>query len=449
MKKKSISYQFFITYLLMFFIVLVIGVMGFVIHSVYKTQLESGFSIDVEQFINDVETKGFEEAFGNQNFRLNDYVAFLDEDYKVTQCYRSPFDVGYQYTDAEFEALVYDEAYVNYYIFSMEPSGYLLLYLESETGLYWGFYLILGVVVLMLVIVLIVFASVTSRKFVRPINRLVGSVEAIAKGDYDQKITLEAGNELDTLFIAINHLSDALRHQVTLREEADLSKKNLILGLSHDVKTPLTNIIGYADLLIRDRLLSEEEQIRNLKIIHTNGLMADKLTKGLFELARFDSDKYFVETQKVDVCELLRRKLIGYIHEFEEKGISYHFDIPEVSVYVIINETQMERVLDNLIQNSLKYNVDRFTLYVGLKVEVDKVTMWVQDDGVGIDSAYAERIFDPLYRVETSRNLALGGSGLGLSISRKIIEKHGGTLTLKDTVPKGCIFVITLPKSQA
>lgn len=448
MKKKSISFQFFITYLLMFFIVLVIGGTGVIIHSAYSSQVESGFSIDVEQFLTDVDSRGFEYAFSHQKFKSKDYVEFLDENYNVTDSFRSPNAIGHQYTDATFEEMVYNEAYVNYYIFSLEPNGYLLLYLESDLEVYWGFYLILGGVVLALVIVLVFFASVTSRKFVKPINRLVGSVDAIAKGDYTQKITLEADNELDLLFSAINRLSDELKHQVILREQADLSKKNLILGLSHDVKTPLTNIIGYADLLIREKDLSEEEVIRNLKIIHTNGLMADKLTKGLFELARFDSDKYFVETQKVDLCELLRQKLIGYIHEFEEKDITYHFEIPDTPLYVILNETQMERVVDNLIQNSLKYNPMPFSMTIKLCEDNGFILLLIMDDGIGIEPIYTERIFDPLYRIETSRNLSLGGSGLGLSISRKIIEKHGGTLTLEVSEQKGCAFLIKLPMTD-
>lgn len=449
MKTKTISFQFLLSYILMFSMIVFVGVVGILAHGIYTDAVDESFSIDVDKLLMDYYDTSLEQAVISQSFTENDYVEILDENYEVIDSYNSSHNTGYIYSNEEFENLVFSEDYINYYVLETDDGGYIILYMEpyTETGtvliiLVISFVIIFGMI-------LVIFARITSRNIVKPVNILVEGVKSIAAGNYGNKIEYRSSNELDILTDSINILSTQLRDQVNLREKSDDARKNLILGLSHDVKTPLTNIIGYSEMLLSDPSLSPEEVERNLKIIHSNGLIADKLTKGLFELARFDSDKYFVETSIEDICEILRRKVISYIYEFEEKNIEYSLDIPDESIEALINEHQIERVIDNIIQNSLKYNQENFSIHISLKDINNMIFISIQDNGIGIPKELSERVFDPMFRVDTSRNKSLGGTGLGLSISKKIMEKHGGDIELDTSWNNGCRFVISLPKTNS
>lgn len=448
MKTKTISFQFLLSYILMFSMIVFVGVLGIVAHGMYSDAVDEYFSIDVDKLLEDYSRTDLYQAVKAQSFTENDYVEILDENYAVIDSYNSNHKIGYVYSEVAFDDIVFSEDYINYYVFETDDGGYIILYMEpyTETGTVLMILVILFVVIFGLILVL--FARVTSKNIVRPVNILVEGVKSIAEGNYGNTIEYKSSNELDVLTESINILSVQLKDQVELREKSDEARKNLILGLSHDVKTPLTNIIGYSEMLLSDTSLSPDDMERNLKIIHSNGLLANKLTKGLFELARFDSDRYFVETSVEDVCEILRRKVISYVYEFEEKNIDYTLDIPEHKINAVINEHQIERVIDNIIQNSLKYNQENFSMNISLKDTDSTISISIEDNGIGIPAELGEKIFDPMFRVDTSRNKSLGGTGLGLSISKKIMEKHGGNIILDTSCSKGCRFVITLPKHK-
>lgn len=446
MKTKTISFQFLVTYIFMFSMIVFVGVVGIVSHGLYTNAVAESFGVDVDKLLEDYNNTDLYQAAENQNLTPYDYIEILDQNYTITDHYNSMHEVGYTYSENEFDNLVFSNDYYNYYVFETEDGGYIVLYMEpyAENGTA----LIITVItfVVFMALILVIFARVTSRNIVKPVNMLVEGVKKIADGDYGNHIDYKTSNELDDLIDSINILSTQLKDQVELREKSDEARKNLILGLSHDVKTPLTNIIGYSEMMLSDSSLSDDEVKRNLKIIHSNGLVADKLTKGLFELARFDSDRYFVETIKSDVCEILRRKVISYVYEFEEKNIEYSLDIPESRVDAIINEHQIERVIDNIIQNSLKYNQQDFSISISLKELDNTIFITIEDDGIGIPDELSTKVFDPMFRVESSRSKSLGGTGLGLSISKKIMEKHGGDIVLDTHHKKGCKFVISVPK---
>lgn len=446
MKRKTISFQFLITYILMFSMIVFVGVVGIVSHGLYTNAVAESFGVDVDKLLEDYNKTDLYQAIKNQNFTPYDYVEILDTNYTVIDYYNSIHEVGYTYSEDEFDSLVFSDDYYNYYVFETDDGGYIVLYMEPYAENGTVLIIIVIIFITILALILVVFARVTSRNIVKPVNMLVDGVKKIADGEYGNHIDYKTSNELDDLIDSINILSSQLKDQVELREKSDDARKNLILGLSHDVKTPLTNIIGYSEMMLSDPSLSDEEVERNLKIIHSNGLVADKLTKGLFELARFDSDRYFVETTKSDVSEILRRKVISYVYEFEEKNIDYSLDIPEYRVDAIINEHQIERVIDNIIQNSLKYNQQDFSICISLKEVDSMILITIEDDGIGIPDELSTKVFDPMFRVESSRSKSLGGTGLGLSISKKIMEKHGGDIILDTHYKKGCKFVISLPK---
>ncbi|MFZ7132175.1 MAG: sensor histidine kinase [Eubacteriales bacterium] len=166
----------------------------------------------------------------------------------------------------------------------------------------------------------------------------------------------------------------------------------------------------------------------------------------MFELSKLESPEFKLKAYKTDVCEYLRQTCAELISMFESAGFTYDFDIPEESIYTMIDPRQMSRVLFNLGDNTIRYNSKGTYVTVSLNYEEEKVIILFKDNGIGIPSEVAKNIFKPFVRVDGARNSQTGGTGLGLSIAHKIIKVHSGSIKLVTDINKGCEFHIILPK---
>lgn len=442
--RSKISKQFVINYMIMFLLIIGLAVTTILLQDAYFTSIEEKVSIDSEDMVRDYKARGLEYAFNSQPVQKGDYIEIIDDNYRVVESINSPNSKGHTYTHREFNEMIFSDDW-GYYIEYIDDSDRFMLFYISEGNGYTGVLMFfMGVFIVMSSMAAVVYANVTSKKIIKPIRILVEGVGRIGKGDYDCDIEFNSSNELGILKDAINSMSKKIKQEISLREKSESNRKKLILNISHDVKTPLTNIIGYSQTLIDSNDTKGENAQRALEIINSNGVLANKLIQELFELSHIEMDEGPLKTEKADICELMRIKLIQYVNEFEEAGIEYSFDIPDGPIIVDINKIKFERAIDNLIQNSMKYNRSGFSIDVSMKAENSKVLISISDTGVGIPKEYHGIIFEPMVRVEDSRNREFGGSGLGLSITRHVIEKHGGSISLDSGYEKGCRFVIEL-----
>jgi len=445
MKSQKISTQFFVNYLIIFFLILTLVLTTFLLHNTYTSIVENDLIIDVDKLIDDFYNYDLKTAAKNQKFTSDDYIEVVNEDYEIIDIYNSPKNIGYKYTHKELNKQVYSNNYYEYYLFYIEDTdNFILLHMNPIEQYTEVILLFIVFFIVVFFVSLIVYAKVSSEKIVIPIKKLVNGIEKISKGDYDSKIEFNATNELDLLKNSINQMSVKIKNEINLREKSEDNRKKLILNISHDVKTPLTNIIGYSQTLINEKDLSMDDLQSSIKIINTNGLLANKLINELFELSKLEMNEEMFSTENTDICELLRKKLIEYVSEFEDKNITYNFNIPSENITLNLNVIKFERAIDNLIQNSIKYNGSNFDINITLEKNMDKITIIIEDTGIGIPKEYHDSIFEPMVRVESSRNRALGGTGLGLSITKHIIKKHGGNITLDPSYLDGCRFIITL-----
>ncbi|KDR95513.1 Signal transduction histidine kinase [Peptoclostridium litorale DSM 5388] len=446
---SKISRQFAINYMIMFLLIIALAVTTILLQDAYFTSIEEKASIDTDEMIRDYKSNGLEYAFNRQPVEKGDYIEVIDNDYKVLDSVNSPNSKGYVYTLREFNEMIFSQDYLGYhYVEYIDDSDRFMLLYMSEGRDYKGVLMFfIGVFIALSFMAAVVYANVTSKKIITPIGKLVEGVVLIGRGDYDFDIKFDSSNELEILKDSINSMSKKIKQEIGLREKSESNRKKLILNISHDVKTPLTNIIGYSQTLIDSNEIKEfncEDVQRALEIINSNGVLANKLIQELFELSHIEMDEGPIKTEKADICELMRIKLIQYVNEFEDNGIDYSFDIPDGPVILDVNKIKFERAIDNIIQNSMKYNKRDFSIDVSMKSENSKVIIAISDTGVGIPKEYNSIIFEPMVRVENSRNREFGGSGLGLSITRHIIEKHGGTISLDSAYESGCRFVIEI-----
>jgi len=208
-------------------------------------------------------------------------------------------------------------------------------------------------------------------------------------------------------------------------------KRNLMLSdIAHDLRTPITTIAGYSKALNDDMVISEEKKKEYLQAIENKSARMNDLINLLFDYVRLDSENYGLRKDEIDLPELLRTIAASLYSDVEERGMEFQISIPEEVHMVSLDRVQFSRVIVNLINNAIKHNEAGIVINLEMQVEKDKIRIEVSDNGGLIPTFLAEHIFEPFAMGDASRN-AQSGSGLGLSIAKKIVEMHGWTLELK------------------
>ena len=228
------------------------------------------------------------------------------------------------------------------------------------------------------------------------------------------------------------------------QKEAYDRKRNLLLSdIAHDIKTPITTVVGYARALSDNMVKEEEKKKEYLQAIYTKSMRMDELITLLFEYVKLDSDGFALHKEKTDLGELLRENIALLYSDFEEKGMEVKIDIPEGEFLCEVDKVQVSRAITNILTNSVKYNPDGTKVLVSLN---EQYLIRIADNGVMIDDELAEYIFEPFSRGDKARSTR-GGSGLGLSICAKIIHMHGGDIWLERQCKDGYTkaFQVTLP----
>ncbi|MDE7275430.1 MAG: HAMP domain-containing histidine kinase [Lachnospiraceae bacterium] len=227
------------------------------------------------------------------------------------------------------------------------------------------------------------------------------------------------------------------------RKDAYDRQRNLLLSdIAHDIKTPLTTVCGYARALVDDMISEEEKRKEYLHAIYAKSLRMDDLITLLFEYVKMDSDGFSLHKEKADLGELLRENIALLYADFEENDIELEIDIPEQVFPYEMDKVQFGRAITNVLTNAVRYNEKGTKVRVSLHEDYQ---LCIADNGTPIEDELAEHIFEPFSRGDRARSTS-GGSGLGLGISAKIIEMHGGELRLERQCSDGMVkaFVFSL-----
>jgi len=443
---KSIRAQLQLNYIAVAALALLLVLAVMWINSADRSAEEEFFSVDLEQIGEDYLYGGLEYAFEDPAFTRDDAIELLDSNYTVMDTVNSRTPVGYTYSQQEFNEMISlseEDTYFTWYPENGDGSFLLIRLAPLED--YYDTLILFSVIATLLFIALVyLFARHTGKRIIGPIKKLTEGANALENGDLDYRIHFEGNNELVSLRDAFNSMAQKLAEETKKREHIEENRKVLIRNISHDIKTPLTNIIGYAQTLTSPKKQSGEDVSNAYQVILKNGITANALVGELFELSKLDLDTYAMDLHETDIVELFRLKIIDYIPEFELRQIDYTIDIPEKRIGMPVNAVQFNRALDNLIQNSIKYNVEKFAIVFRLAEERDDILITISDNGIGIPPEYTDRIFEPTIRVDDSRHTE--GSGLGLAITKKIVEAHNGEISLDAAYKNGCRFIICLPK---
>jgi len=271
-------------------------------------------------------------------------------------------------------------------------------------------------------------------------------LKGISRGDFNRRIHMGLSYQvLKELGSELNVLMDRFQTMLEEKQKLEISHKQLIANISHDIRTPLTSLLGYIEVLQETTGISQEERERYLSVIQSKGQYLYRMIQEFFELSKLEADDTIIKAEKNDIVEIIKEVLASFYQDFMTNGVTPTINLPEEPVYVFGDGTSIERILGNLISNSIKYGVDGGIVGVTLRKEKSKVWVDIWDKGQGIPDNEIKFIFDRLYTAEASRNEKLRGSGLGLAIARQLVEKQKGEIVVSSIPGQKTIFSFCLP----
>lgn len=295
-------------------------------------------------------------------------------------------------------------------------------------------YVITGILGFVLALILSFYLS---NRISRPLSQLTEAARHIAEGAYGKRVDVTGYQEVERLGAAFNALSENLARNESLR-------KSMIADISHELRTPLASQRGYLEAL-EDGIIPFDRE--SLEVLARNNLLLSRLVEDLRQLALADAGQLELHPQALDIERALRQAAAGFELGFREKEVSVTFSLSRDLPKVKADPERLSQVIGNLLQNALAYSPRGGDIVLAARHENDEVLVSVTDRGPGIAEEELSMIFERFYRIDRSRARESGGSGLGLSIARSLVEAHGGRIWAESEPGKRTTISFTLPQT--
>ncbi|EIW6614978.1 HAMP domain-containing histidine kinase [Clostridium perfringens] len=355
---------------------------------------------------------------------------------RIMNFIKSSMEGKYGSTTSQFEPVYYPliksgekigEVRVKFYgpIFYMQNE---LVFLDIVNKI------ILGIGVL-LILASTIMGFIISRSITRPINKLMTKAKYISKGEYDKKIEINTDIlEINDLINSINNLSQSIKEQENIR-------KRLTGDISHELKTPLTNIQSHLEAMIdgiweptEKRLLSVKEEAERLS----------SLVSDMQKLNKYDESSIKLKKDNVNISDIICFVIFQFSNLAKSKNIKIEYEKKNINLYC--DKDKITQALVNILSNAIRYSNEGSTIFIEERLKDNKVIISIEDQGIGISEEDLKYVFERFYRADKSRTRATGGTGIGLTIVKSIVSSHGGEVKLESKLGEGSKFTIILPK---
>lgn len=349
--------------------------------------------------------------FSNGNYTISTFYGTYDH---FVLCSYAPITNGYTVTG---------------YIIVCVPTEHIA---TLQSNLLDGSYLTLLIVFLLSLLILLIYII-----FVQlPLRRIVNAATQYHNGEYSKPILLRQNDELGYMAATFNYMAQELQ---TLEDD----QRKFISNISHDFRSPLTSIKGYAQAL-NDGTIPAEMQEKYLNIIIFETERLEKLTQSLLELNKYGSKGYFLDISSFDLNHCIKMTVQSFEQISKGKQISFHLILTGDSLLVDADLSRIQLVLQNLIDNAIKFSHHGSSISIETTVHNDKVFVSVKDHGIGIPKDSIHKIWERFYKTDLSRGKDKKGTGLGLAIVKEIISAHKENINVISTEGVGTEFIFTL-----
>ncbi|EHK2427827.1 HAMP domain-containing sensor histidine kinase [Clostridium perfringens] len=357
---------------------------------------------------------------------------------RIMNFIKSSMEGKYGSTTSQFEPVYYPliksgekigEVRVKFYgpIFYMQNE---LVFLDIVNKI------ILGIGVL-LILASTIMGFIISRSITRPINKLMTKAKYISKGEYDKKIEINTDIlEINDLINSINNLSQSIKEQENIR-------KRLTGDISHELKTPLTNIQSHLEAMIdgiweptEERLLSVKEEAERLS----------SLVSDMQKLNKYDESSIKLKKDNVNISDIICFVIFQFSNLAKSKNIKIEYEKKNINLYC--DKDKITQALVNILSNAIRYSNEGSTIFIEERLKDNKVIISIEDQGIGISEEDLKYVFERFYRADKSRTRATGGTGIGLTIVKSIVSSHVGEVKLESKLGEGSKFTIILPKED-
>jgi len=301
--------------------------------------------------------------------------------------------------------------------------------------IYTGMFISIGLVLLV---------SITfSRSITLPILQLEKAAREISDGNTNQSLNLDRSDEIGTLAKSLNRMADRLRTDNLELKRLYQKQNQFFADITHEIRNPLHTIAGSLEMLKMSGLDKEQKE-KYILTAERQTQRINRLFKDLVTLQRYDSDDQFIQKQTFDI-----QKIVSFIREILEpealeKGLQFNTNVGHFNVYG--DPDKIEQVLENLVTNAIKFTSEG-SIEITAREENEKVVLDVKDTGIGISEEHLDRLFDRFYRTDKARSRDKGGTGLGLSVVKSILDAHGSEIHVESTPGEGSRFWFNLPMS--
>ena len=299
-----------------------------------------------------------------------------------------------------------------------------------------GRFLIWGA--LLAIAIALLFTIFLSRRISAPVNALALAARRLGRGDLSHRVQLKDKGEMGELAQAFNSMASDL-------ERAEKLQRDMVADVAHELRTPLSNIRGYLEA-IRDKVIKPDaETIRSLG---EETALLSRLVDDLQELALAEAGELKLNRQPEDIAEVINKAAAAIQVQIQRKGISVVIDLPKGLPLGDIDFQRISQVLRNLLNNAVTHTPAGGSITIAARQQNNRLEVSISDTGEGIPAEELSNIFERFYRVDKSRTRATGGTGLGLTIAKRLVEAHGGEIKVQSEVGKGSCFSFTIPVSE-
>lgn len=310
----------------------------------------------------------------------------------------------------------------------------------------WSYQRVL-IIFLVLIDVWVVWWRLRRRYHLYLMNHIIGELHYIAQGHLDHRIPFRLKGSEQHVITSVNALVDSAVQSMDDERKIEKSKDELITNVSHDLRTPLTSIIGYLGLIEDKQYQNEEDILKYTHIAYEKAKQMKNLVDDLFEYTKVQQHGAPVNIIWVDLNQLLEQLTASFALEADRRGIKISSKVVPNPLMIEADPEKLGRVFNNLVANAFKYGNGASYIRITAHQKQDKVVVKVANDGTPIPEKAQSHLFERFYRAEASRSRATGGTGLGLAIVKSIVDLHHGQVTVSSDADETA-FIVTLPLKQ-